>query len=434
MKCYYVNMKILDKDEKKPTTHETHSSERERAVIALADCGAYDVDESLDELRALCDTAGADVIGEIVQRRERPDKRAYLGVGKLAEAAELCDRLGADLLVVDGELSGAQLRSMEDAVGVDVIDRTTLILDIFARAAKTAEGKLQVELAQLAYRLPRLMGMRKELSRLGGGIGTRGPGETKLESDRRYIRSRMKALGERLEGLEKRREQTRRSRQKSEIPVVALAGYTNVGKSSLLNALTGADALAENKLFATLDPTARKLSVGDLQNVVLVDTVGFVSRLPHSLVDAFKSTLEEIRYADLIILVADASSPAWQSQLEVAQDTIASLGCTDVPSFTVFNKCDLVDTAGALPGIAVSAKTGAGLEELTAEISRRLSERVIRCTLLLPFSKAGVAAFVREHGNIISEEYLPEGLRLVATVERAAYSKVEQYAEKEPQP
>ena len=430
LKWYYSYiMRILqnETDKKENKLHEIRTDDRERAVIAVADCGEYDVDASIDELRALCDTAGADVLAEIVQRREKPDGKTYLGAGKLAEARELCDRLGAELLIVDSELTGVQLKSIEDAVGVDVVDRTTLILDIFARAAVTAEGKLQVELAQLEYRLPRLMGARRELSRLGGGIGTRGPGESKLETDRRYIRERMRILKERLAALDKRREQTRRSRQKSEIPTVALAGYTNVGKSSLLNALTGAEVLAQDKLFATLDPTSRRLSVGDLQNVVLTDTVGFVSRLPHSLVEAFRSTLEEIKYADLILLVADASSGEWAQQLEVARDTISQLGCGDIPTVQVFNKCDLIDTASALPGIAVSAKTGEGLEELTSIISRKLSEKVIRCELLLPYSKAGLAAFIREHGNIQTEQYREDGVLITATVERAAYAKIEPF-------
>lgn len=400
---------------------------KERAVIAAVDTGAYDMEVSIEELRALCETAGAEVVGEVVQRRQRPDNYAYLGKGKLAEAKELCQKLEADLLVVDAELSGTKLRNIEQAVGVDVIDRTTLILDIFAQAARSAEGKLQVELAQLNYRLPRLTGAGTALSRLGGGIGTRGPGETKLETDRRYIRTRIATLKEKLAEVEKRRDQTRRGRAKSGVPVVALVGYTNVGKSSLLNALTGADALAQNKLFATLDPTVRKLEVGDLQQVVLVDTVGFVSRLPHTLVEAFKSTLEEVRYADLIIQVADASSPEWPEQLEVTREVIAELGGADIPTITVFNKSDLVDTAAALPGLAVSARTGEGLDRLVEEVSQKLSERVVRCTVKLPFDKLSLAAVIREHGNVLSEEYEADGVLLTATVDRAVYNRIEPY-------
>ncbi len=401
----------------------------ERAVIAAVDTGEYDVDASIEELRALCETAGAVVVGEIVQRRGAPDNYGYLGAGKLTETRDLCERLDADLLVVDAELSGTKLRNMENAVGVDVIDRTTLILDIFAQAASSAEGKLQVELAQLNYRLPRLQGAGTALSRLGGGIGTRGPGETKLESDRRYIRTRVSMLKNRLEEVEKRREVTRRSRAKTGVPVVALVGYTNVGKSSLMNALTGAGIYAADKLFATLDPTVRRLEVGDLQQVVLVDTVGFVSRLPHALVDAFKSTLEEIRYADLILQVADASSEGWPEQLAVTKQIIGELGCDDIPTVTVFNKCDVIDTGGALPGLAVSAKTGAGLDKLLAAISEKLSERVVRCTVRLPFDKLSLAALIRERGNVLSEAYENDGVVLTATVERAVFSKIEPYVE-----
>lgn len=399
----------------------------ERAVIAAVDTGAYDMENALAELRSLCETAGAEVVGEIVQRRDRPDNFAYLGAGKLEEAKQLCEALEADLLVVDAELSGAKLRNLEQAAGVDVIDRTALILDIFARAAVSAEGQLQVELAQLEYRLPRLTGAGKALSRLGGGIGTRGPGESKLEHDRRHIRTRMSILKERLAELEKRRAQTRRSRKRGGVPIVALAGYTNVGKSSLLNALTGSDVLARDKLFATLDPTARRLAVGDLQQVILIDTVGFVSRLPHNLVEAFKSTLEEIVYADLIIKVADASSASWSDQLAVTSAVLDELGCSNIPAITVFNKCDLIDTAGALPGIPVSAVTGQGFDRLLAEISARLSERVVRCTVKLPFDQLALAAVIREHGNVITEEYLADGVRITATISRAVYNRVEPY-------
>lgn len=401
--------------------------QRERAVIAAVDTGSYDIEASMDELRALCDTAGADVVAEVVQSRSRPDNYAYLGKGKVEEVKALCAQLDADILVVDDELSGTKLRNLEKETGVDVVDRTALILDIFAQAAKTAEGKLQVELAQLNYRLPRLVGVGTALSRLGGGIGTRGPGETKLETDRRYIRTRIAALKERLADLEKRRDQTRRSRAKSGVPVVALVGYTNVGKSSLLNTLTGADVLAQDKLFATLDPTVRRLEVGDLQQVVLVDTVGFVSRLPHTLVEAFKSTLEEIRYADLILQVADAASPAWPEQLAVAKQVIGELGAADIPTLTVFNKCDLTDTAAALPGIAVSAKTGAGLEQLVQAISQKLSERVVRCVVKLPFDKLSLAAVIRANGNVLSEEYEADGVRITATVDRTVYNRIEPY-------
>lgn len=429
-------MNMTDKEEAiKSNLKETNDDAPERVVLAAADTGEYDADASLNELRALCETAGAVVLAEIVQRREKPDRASYLGAGKLAEARELCERLGADTLVVDDELTGSTQKNMENAVGVDVVDRTTLILDIFAQAAKTAEGKLQVELAQLNYRLPRLAGTGTALSRIGGSasggaggrIGTRGPGETKLETDRRYIRARISLLKDRLAEVEKRRAVTRVRRQKTGVPVVALVGYTNVGKSSLLNALTGAEVLAQDKLFATLDPTVRSLAVGDLQQIVLVDTVGFVSRLPHNLVDAFKSTLEEARYADLIVEVLDASTAAWPEQQQVTRDVLAGIGAADIPRITVFNKCDLVDTAAALPGLPVSAATGAGLDTLLAQVSKQLAERVVRCTLKLPFDQLSLLAFLRARGNVLSEEYEADGVLVTATVERAAFAKVEPY-------
>ena len=399
----------------------------QKAIIAAVDSGAYDMESSLRELTLLAESAGAEIVAEIVQKLDTPDRNTYLGSGKLLEAKTVIETLGAELLIADCELTSARVRNMEEITDVAVIDRTTLILDIFAQNAKTAEGKLQVELAQLRHRLLYLAGSGAALSRLGGGIGTRGPGETKLESDRRHIRTRIALLEKRLLELSERRGLTRERRKKGSVPVVSLVGYTNVGKSSLLNALTGSDVYAEDKLFATLDPTARKLYVGDLQQVVLIDTVGFVSRLPHRLVDAFKSTLLEMAESDLILTVADASSSEWKLQLEVTEDIISQMGCSDIEQFTVFNKCDLIDTAAALPGIAVSAKTGFGLERLLGEISKRLSERVIRCEILLPFDKLSLMAAVREKGNVLSEEYTEDGLLLKATVDKTMYHMIEPY-------
>ena len=401
---------------------------RQRAILLAADTGQWDCDTSLSELRALCDTAGADVVAEVVQQLPKLHSATYVGSGKVLEVKDLAERLQADIVVVDDALSGVQTRNLEDAIGVAVIDRTVLILDIFAQSARTAEGKLQVELAQLEYRLPRLMGMGGALSQQGAGIGTRGPGETKLENDRRHIRSRIRALKERIAEMEAHREVTRQKRKKSGVPVVALVGYTNVGKSTLLNKLTGAEVLAEDKLFATLDPTARKLEVGNLQQVVLVDTVGFVSRLPHGLVAAFRSTLAEAKYADLILQVADASDDAWVQQLEVTREVLLELGCSDTPMITVFNKCDKIDTAAALPGIAVSAYTGEGLDKLLEAISDKLSERVVRAQLLFPYTEAGLAAPLRQRGNVISEEYREDGLLIEATVERAMWPRYERFA------
>jgi len=408
---------LIDNNEQRP----------ERAILALVDCGEYDAEEALAELSALVDAAGGEVVAEAVQKRQAPDPKSWMGPGRLEEIRELGENLEADILIADTELTSTKAREIERATGLRVVDRTALILDIFARRATTAEGKLQVELAQLKYRLPRLQGSSEALSRLGAGIGTRGPGESKLESDRRYIRSRITALEERLRELEKRRSLTRERRRKGGVPVVSLVGYTNVGKSSLLNALTGADAYSENMLFATLDPTVRRLSVGDLQQIVLVDTVGFVSRLPHSLVEAFKSTLEEIAESDLIILVADAADPKSPRQLQVAWETIESLGCGSIPTMTVYNKCDLPHPE-VLPGLLVSASTGEGLDELLNAISDKLSERVVRAKFLFPFDKIGLAAEVREHGNVLEEEYTAEGLLLRATVEKRIFGRLRDYA------
>ena len=404
------------------------TEERQRAVLVAVDTGKWDAEESIMELAALCETAGADSVAEIIQQSDKLNPATYVGSGKAQEIRDTAERLEADIIVVDDSLSGVQVRNLEEITGFPVIDRTVLILDIFARNAKTAEGKLQVELAQLEYRLPRLMGSGGGLSQQGGGIGTRGPGETKLESDRRHIRSRIVSLKQKLEKMEERREITRRFRKRDGIPTVALVGYTNVGKSSLLNKLTGSDVLAEDKLFATLDPTVRRLAVGNLQHVLLVDTVGFVSRLPHGLVKAFKSTLDEVRFADLILLVADASSESWGSQLDVATEVLDELGCSEIPRIKVFNKCDLNDLASALPGIPVSARTGEGLDTLLEKISEALSESVVRCRLLFPFEDAGKAASLRNRGNILSEEWRENGLYVEATVERTIWPRFIKYS------
>ncbi len=396
------------------------------AVIIAADTGEYDMERSLAELDRLADSAGAQVVAAVVQKLKSADPATYIGSGRLAQAAQLCADEEAQLVIADAELTGAQIRNIEKIVETPVIDRTALILDIFAASAVTAEGKLQVEQAQLRYRLPRLAGSSEGLTRQGGGIGTRGPGETKLESDRRRIRARISRLGDQLEEMSKRREQTRRKRARADIPVVALVGYTNAGKSSLLNALTGAEVLAEDRLFATLDPTLRRLQIADLQQILVADTVGFVSRLPHNLVEAFKSTLEELKYADLILKVVDAADPAWEDQLAVTDDVIAQLGCTDTQAITVFNKSDIA--AQPIPfGIAVSAVTGAGLDELKAQIARRLEERVVRGRFLIPYAQLGVSAEIRAAGNVHSEEFVDAGALLTATLPRSAYDRYTKY-------
>ncbi|MEG2054393.1 MAG: GTPase HflX, partial [Oscillospiraceae bacterium] len=310
--------------------------------MLAADCGEYDMERSLDELTLLCESAGYQVVGEVVQNRDKPENATYLGEGRMAEAKLVCANLEADLVVFDAELTGVQIRNTEAILQVPVIDRTMLILDIFSLRATTNEGKLQVELAQLKYRLPRLIGLGTSLSRQGGGGGggggaRRGAGESKLEYDRRYIHSRIDALEEKLDEIEKRRNQTRKARSKQGVPVIALVGYTNVGKSSLLNFLCKSDIFAQDMLFATLDPTARKFSLPSGQNVIFVDTVGFVSRLPHNLVSAFKSTLEEARYADVIIKLCDISDPEALAQQNVTNEVLESLKCGDIPQLTVYN-------------------------------------------------------------------------------------------------
>ncbi|MGI6265129.1 MAG: GTPase HflX [Acutalibacteraceae bacterium] len=362
----------------------------ERAVLVAIDTGDYDVDSSLAELAELTRTAGGEVVGEMTQRRESPDKATAIGSGRLEELAGICETNGVDLVIFDEELTATQHRNLEDALPCRVIDRTALILDIFAARARSAEGRLQVELAQLQYRLPRLAGQGQALSRLGGGIGTRGPGETKLESDRRHIRRRIASLKEQLEAVERQRQNRRQRRQKDGLRSVALVGYTNAGKSTLMNALTDAGVLAEDKLFATLDPTARALKLPDGRQVLLLDTVGFVRRLPHQLVQAFRSTLEEATAADVLINVCDVSDPEVAQQREVTVELLRQLGCADQPVITAYNKCDRAPVSDDLPeGIAISAVTGMGLDALLSAVARALPPDRRRVTLLLPFQEGG---------------------------------------------
>ena len=313
-----------------------------RAILIGADTGEYDAESSMDELSELAKTAGAEELARVLQKREAYEPATVIGEGKLAEVKELCGSLGAELLIFDCELTASQIRNVEDETDVRVIDRTMLILDIFAGRAVSREGKLQVELAQLKYRLPRLMGIGASLSRLGGGIGTRGPGETQLETDRRHIRRRIDKLSAELKELEERRGYARDRRKKDSVQVGAIVGYTNAGKSTLLNLLTGADVLAEDKLFATLDPTSRAIELPDGRSLLLVDTVGLIRRLPHHLVEAFKSTLEEAACADIIIHVCDVSDPEAAEKADVTLKTLADLGAAEIPVVTVLNKCDLL--------------------------------------------------------------------------------------------
>ena len=403
----------------------------ERALLVGVDTGEYDCDASLAELEELAATAGAEVAGVLSQKLENPNPATYIGSGRLREVKDFCQQNEIDLLIADGELSPAQQRNLEKETGVRVVDRTTLILDIFAQRARSSEGKIQVELAQLNYALPRLRGKGQSLSRLGGGIGTRGPGESKLESDRRHIRRRIYALEETLRQIEKRRNAQRTRRKKDGVISVAIVGYTNAGKSTLMNYLTSAGVLAEDKLFATLDPTARKLTLPNGQAVMLIDTVGLVRRLPHHLVEAFKSTLEEARDADLILNVCDASSAECADHIEVTENLLRELGAEHTPVITVMNKCDLIpslyDVVTMGKTVCISAKTGEGVENLLTEMEKAISRKRMRATLLIPFDKGGILAEIRQNGQVLSEEYLPEGTRAEVVAEANDLEKYKPY-------
>lgn len=411
-----------------------NKEEIELALLACVDTGEYDVERSLDELEELARSAGAQVSGRATQKKESFDPATVMGSGRLQEIAEYVEANQITLVIFDHELSPAQQKNIEKVVDAKIIDRTTLILDIFAQRARTSEGRLQVELAQLRYRLPRLSGLGTSLSRLGGGIGTRGPGETKLESDRRHIRRRINALEEQLAELEKRRGMLHQRRKKDNVVSVAIVGYTNVGKSTLLNTLTDAGVLAQDMLFATLDPTSRALLLPDGRKVMLVDTVGLVNRLPHHLVEAFKSTLEEAVNADLILNVCDVSSPEFDHQLEITTQVLADLGAGEIPVLTVLNKCDKV----VLPPLtidkhtaAISAKTGEGLDALLEKIALNLPETHRRLQLLLPYSKAGLISEIRELGRVDTEDYREDGVFVEALVDVKICHKVQDYIIKE---
>ena len=411
-----------------------NKEEIELALLACVDTGEYEVDRSLDELEELARSAGAQVAGRATQKKESFDPATVMGSGRLQEIAEYVEANQITLVIFDHELSPAQQKNIEKVVDAKIIDRTTLILDIFAQRARTSEGRLQVELAQLRYRLPRLSGLGTSLSRLGGGIGTRGPGETKLESDRRHIRRRINALEDQLAELEKRRGMLHQRRKKDNVVSVAIVGYTNVGKSTLLNTLTDAGVLAQDMLFATLDPTSRALLLPDGRKVMLVDTVGLVSRLPHHLVEAFKSTLEEAVNADLILNVCDVSSPEFDHQLEITTQVLADLGAGQVPVLTVLNKCDKV----VLPPLtidkhtaAISAKTGEGLDALLEKIALNLPETHRRLQLLLPYSKAGLISEIRVLGRVDIEDYREDGVFVEALVDIKICHKVQDYIIKE---
>ncbi len=400
-----------------------------KAILVSADTGDYDCDASMDELAELASTAGAQELARVIQKRDAYESATVIGEGKLEEVKELCTNLGAELLIFDCELTASQIRNIEEATDVRVIDRTMLILDIFAGRAVSREGKLQVELAQLRYRLPRLMGIGASLSRLGGGIGTRGPGETQLETDRRHIRRRIDKLSDELKELEERRGYTRSRRKKDSVQVGAIVGYTNAGKSTLLNHLTGAGVLAEDKLFATLDPTSRAIELPDGRNLLLVDTVGLIRRLPHHLVEAFKSTLEEAACADIIIHVCDASDPEASEKADVTLKTLADLGAAEIPVVTVLNKCDRLEEN--IPEnestVKISALKAQGIDRLLQVIAANLPETSKRMKLLLPYAKGGLTAVIRENGKIFAEEYTENGILVDALVDKLNIKQMTEY-------
>ena len=404
---------------------------KEYALLVSVDTGEFDAEVSINELEELAHTAGAEVVGKVIQKKEAPEKATFVGVGKLAEIIAFCEAQEVDLLIFDSELSPSQQRNLERLTKVRVIDRTMLILDIFAARARTSEGKLQVELAQLKYSLPRLAGQGIALSRLGGGIGTRGPGETKLESDKRHIRRRIDKLQEELKALEKRRNQMRKRREKDGVQTVAIVGYTNAGKSTLMNALTNAGVLAENKLFATLDPTSRGLTLPDGRQVMLIDTVGLIRRLPHKLVEAFKSTLEEAAEATVILNVCDASDEHSAEHLEVTRQLLNELGCEGKPIISVMNKCDLVGDIYAMPTfgktVMISAKEQKGFDELLEAVLRELPPTRRKAELLIPFAAGAVAARIRNEGVVEEEEYRPEGLYMRAIVEMSLLDTIKDF-------
>lgn len=407
-----------------------NEDKKPRAVLVGVDTDEYDFEESMKELAELAKTAGAEVACKITQNKDYINKATCVGKGKLEEIADYCSKDDIQLVIFDHELTGSQLRNISDVVDTNVLDRTMLILDIFAQRAKSKEGQLQVELAQQQYRLPRLVGIGKSLSRQGGGIGSKGPGETKLETDKRYIKERISALKDQIKQIEKTRVLHRERRKKDGITSVAIVGYTNVGKSTLLNKLTDAGVLSEDMLFATLDPTARALELPDGRKVMLIDTVGLIRRLPHHLVEAFKSTLEEAANADLVLNVCDLSSDKMHDQIEVTNALLSQIGAGDVPVMNILSKCDKVSEVPlALDDktVVISSITGYGLDELLEKISRNLNPTHQRLTLLIPYDKGQLLSEIRINGKIYSEEYKESGTQVDALVDVKIVHKFSDY-------
>ena len=417
-------------------TKEVREGE-ERAILAGVDCqgmSVLSIEDSMEELRRLADTAGAIVVGEVVQRREKPDSAFFLGRGKVNEIAMLIQETDASLVILDDELSPSQQHNLETALGVKVIDRTALILDIFAQRARSREGKLQVELAQLRYRLPRLGGQGLVLSRLGGGIGTRGPGETKLEADRRHIRMKIHDIERRIDEVKKNRRLHRRRRKISGLPLIALVGYTNAGKSTLLNALTGSDVFVQDELFATLDPTTRQLDLADGQRVLLTDTVGFIQKLPHELISAFRATLEEVGEADLLLHVVDASNENYEEQIEAVVSVLREIDAADRPMLYVFNKVDQIENENVREqmlfdreGICISAQTGENLAALKDLIRTTFRQQKEQLHLLIPYDAGAVLTWLHNEKAILQTEYTAEGTEVTVLLPRQYHHKVEAY-------
>ncbi len=412
---------------------KSNEEKKERVLLAGVHTGSLDTlkdttDESIAELAELAKTAGAEVVAEVIQNRQELEAATYMGEGKLEEIAEIIERLEIDAVIFDDELSPVQLRNIADFLGVKVIDRTILILDIFAMRARSGEGKLQVELAQLKYRLPRLRGLGVQMSRTGGGIGTRGPGETKLESDRRHINRRISALESEIKEVGRHRGLLRSRRKKDGVITACLVGYTNAGKSSLLNKLTDAEVMAEDKLFATLDTTSRGLVLEDNRKILLIDTVGFIRKLPHHLVEAFKSTLEETVSADFLLHVIDASNPQFENHIRVVEKVLEELGAAGKPTINIYNKIDKLDGEGLFSdGVGISVKTGENIDALMKAIDETAPGRKKQVSVLVPYSEGALVSRLHEEQKILSEEYVAEGTKITLLADSAAYEGLKSY-------